>query len=83
MLKNKETVFYAENSSCSGYALRKGTEKMKRKSKIRLISVILAVMMIPSLLSGCGGNNTAKEDEDTITVYMWSNSLYNSYAPYI
>ena len=31
---------------------------------------------------GCGANNT-KEDEETISVYLWSTALYESYAPYI
>lgn len=38
--------------------------------------------MTLSLLSGCGANDT-KEDAETITVYLWSSTLYDSYVPYI
>ena len=33
-------------------------------------------------MTGCEANVT-KEDADTITVYLWSTNLYESYAPYI
>ena len=36
-----------------------------------------------SLLSACGGKSEKKEDAETITVYLWSTSLYDKYAPYI
>ena len=36
-----------------------------------------------SLLAGCGGKRAEKEDAETITVYLWSTSLYEAYAPYI
>ena len=36
-----------------------------------------------TLLSGCGGKSTEKEDAETITVYLWSTNLYEKYAPYI
>lgn len=55
---------------------------MKRKNVKRLVSVIVTVAMTLSLLSGCGAND-AKEDVDTISVYLWSTALYESYAPYI
>ena len=32
---------------------------------------------------GCGGKSAKKEDAETITVYLWSTSLYEKYAPYI
>lgn len=48
-----------------------------------LISLALAAVLVLVLLSGCGRKSTAKEDEDTITVYMWSAGLYDSYAPYV
>ena len=56
---------------------------MKRRKGIRLMSVLAAVAMTVSLLSGCGAKSAAKEDAETITVYMWSTALYGSYAPYI
>lgn len=55
---------------------------MKRKNGRKLVSVITSVVMTLSLLSGCG-ENREKEDADTISVYLWSSNLYNSYAPYI
>ena len=36
-----------------------------------------------SLLSACGGKSVEKEEAETITVYLWSTSLYEKYAPYI
>ncbi|MDD6095715.1 MAG: ABC transporter substrate-binding protein [Clostridia bacterium] len=56
---------------------------MKNRKGISLISVVSAVMLLLSLLSGCSARNTAREDADTITVYLWSTALYNDYAPYI
>ena len=39
------------------------------------------------LLTGCAGKSAeavqAQEDADTIQVYLWSNSLYEKYAPYV
>lgn len=56
---------------------------MQRKHGHRLVAAILAVAMLLSLLSGCAQKRRAREDEDTITVYMWSTALYDDYAPYI
>lgn len=56
--------------------------KMKKRNRIRLVSILAAVGMTLPLLSGCGANY-AKEDADTISVYLWSNALYDSYASYI
>ena len=36
-----------------------------------------------SLLSGCDGKSAEKEEEETITVYLWTTNLYEKYAPYI
>ena len=40
-----------------------------------------------SLLTGCGTKNAEsvekKEDAQTIQVYLWTNNLYETYAPYI
>ena len=47
--------------------------------KVRLICVILTAALLLALLAGCAG----EKEEDTITVYMWSAGLYDSYAPYI
>ena len=41
------------------------------------------MVTVISLLSGCGGKSAEKEDAETITVYLWSTSLYEKYAPYV
>lgn len=51
--------------------------------KKKWISLLLALIVAMTLLSGCGGNNTAKKDSDAITVYLWTNAMYEQYAPYI
>lgn len=48
----------------------------------RLICSLLAMTMVVAMMTGCEANVT-KEDADTITVYLWSVTLYESYAPYI
>lgn len=48
----------------------------------RLICSLLAMTMAVAMMTGCGANG-AKEDANTITVYLWSTNLYESYAPYI
>ncbi|MGN0691375.1 MAG: carbohydrate ABC transporter substrate-binding protein, partial [Oscillospiraceae bacterium] len=55
---------------------------MNKKTTMRIVSAAAAAMITASLFSGCGANNT-KEDEETISVYLWSTALYESYAPYI
>lgn len=49
---------------------------------MRYISAVLAVAMMATALSGCGTSNK-KEEEETITVYLWNTALYDKYAPYI
>ena len=56
---------------------------MKNKRWMRIVSVLLAAGLIAGLFAGCGAKTEEKEDADTITVYMWSAGLYDSYAPYI
>ena len=48
-----------------------------------MLSAFLVMMMTISLLAACGGKSAEKEDAETITVYLWSTSLYEKYAPYI
>lgn len=55
---------------------------MKKKMRQKLVSMVLVAVMASTLFSGCG-SNTAKEDAETITVYLWSNAMLNSFAPYI
>ena len=56
---------------------------MKKKKWNKILSVLLVMMTAVSLLSGCSRRSAEKEDEETITVYLWSTSLYEKYAPYI
>ena len=56
---------------------------MKKKKWNRLVSVLLVMVTVMSLLSGCGRKSTEKEDAETITVYLWTTKLYEKYAPYI
>ena len=56
---------------------------MKKKKWSRVLAVLLAMVTAVSLLSACGGKSVEKEDAETITVYLWSTSLYEKYAPYI
>ena len=60
---------------------------MNKRTLHCLFSVLMALVMAVSLLTGCG-TKTAKnvekqEDAQTIQVYLWTNSLYETYAPYI
>ena len=55
---------------------------MKKKWN-RVLPVFLIMVTALSLLSGCGRKSVEKEDAETITVYLWSTSLYEKYAPYI
>ena len=56
---------------------------MRKKKWNRVLSVLLVMVTAISLLSGCSGKSAEKEDAETITVYLWSTSLYEKYAPYI
>ena len=56
---------------------------MKKKKWNKILSVLLVMMTAVSFLSGCSRRSAEKEDEETITVYLWSTSLYEKYAPYI
>ncbi len=59
------------------------SRKVRKRNRSKRIAMIVTVMILLSMLSGCGTNTAAKEDAETITVYMWSTALYESYAPYI
>ena len=56
---------------------------MKKKKWNRVLPWFLVLVTVMSLLSGCGGKSAEKEDAETITVYLWSTSLYEKYAPYV
>ena len=56
---------------------------MKKKKWNRVLPGFLVMVTVISLLSGCVGKSAEKEDAETITVYLWSTSLYEKYAPYV
>ena len=56
---------------------------MKKRKWNRVLSVLLVMVTVMSLLSGCGRKSTEKEDAETITVYLWTTNLYEKYASYI
>ena len=60
---------------------------MNKRTLRRLISVLAVLALGLSLLTGCGAKSPEQvqeqEDAQTIQVYLWSNSLYESYAPYV
>lgn len=56
---------------------------MKKKKRNPAFTALLVIVMAISLLSGCGEKKEEKEEKDTITVYLWSTSLYEKYASYI
>ena len=53
----------------------------------RFVSALLALVVGISLLTGCGTKSPEQvekqEDAQTIQVYLWTNNLYETYAPYI
>ena len=51
--------------------------------KGKWIGLLLSLIMIIALFTGCAANSTAKEDANTITVYLWTDAMYENYAPYI
>ena len=60
---------------------------MNKRTWHRLVSALLALVVGLSLLTGCGTKSPEEvekqEDARTIQVYLWTNSLYGTYAPYI
>lgn len=61
---------------------QKGNYGMKRTKGTRRITLLITLVMILTLLTGCLATEK-QEDADTITVYLWSNVLNESFAPYI
>ena len=60
---------------------------INQRTMHRLISLLAALVMAVSLLTGCGTKTAEQvqqqEDAQTIQVYLWSTSLYETYAPYV
>ena len=64
-----------------------GNDLMNKRTLHRLISAFAALVIGLSVLTGCGTktaeNVEKQEDAQTIQVYLWTNNLYETYAPYI
>ena len=60
---------------------------MDKRTLRRMFSVLIALVMAVSLLTGCGTKSAEQvqkqEDAQTIQVYLWTTSLYENYVPYI
>ena len=60
---------------------------MNKRTLHCLISLLAALVMAVSLLTGCGTKTAEQvqqqEDAQTIQVYLWTNALYETYAPYV
>ena len=60
---------------------------MKKKTLRSLFSLLMVLVLGVSLLTGCSGKAAERaemqEDAETIQVYLWTNSLYETYAPYV
>ena len=65
----------------------KGNDLMNKRTLHRLLSAFAALVIGLSVLTGCGTktaeNVEKQEDAQTIQVYLWTNNLYETYAPYI
>ena len=64
-----------------------GNDLMNKRTLRRLLSAFAALVIGLSVLTGCGTktaeNVEKQEDAQTIQVYLWTNNLYETYAPYI
>ena len=60
---------------------------ISKRTLRRLFAMLMVLVMGLLLLTGCSTKSTkqAQEQEDaqTIQVYLWTNNLYETYAPYI
>ena len=60
---------------------------MKKETTAQNFLLLAATVLGLFLLTGCAGKSTeavqAQEDADTIQVYLWTNSLYESTPPYV
>ena len=65
----------------------KGNDLMNKRTLHRLLSAFAALVIGLSVLTGYGTktaeNVEKQEDAQTIQVYLWTNNLYETYAPYI
>ena len=60
---------------------------MDKRTLHRMFSVLMALVVAVSLLTGCGTKSAEQvqkqENAQTIQVYLWTTGLYENYAPYI
>ena len=60
---------------------------INQRTMHRLFSLLAVLVIGVSLLTGCSGKDVERtqeqEDAQTIQVYLWSTSLYETYAPYV
>ena len=85
MYKQQAIAALPQSGSCPRVVRR--TILTNKRTLHRLVSVLAALVMAVSLLTGCGAKSPEEvekqEDAQTIQVYLWTNSLYETYAPYI
>ena len=79
-----------QSSFAGKWQLPKSCEEndlVDKRTLHRLISLLAALVMAVSLLTGCGTKTAEQvqqqEDAQTIQVYLWTNTLYETYAPYV
>ena len=60
---------------------------INKRTLRRLFAMLMVLVMGLLLLTGCSTKSTEQarkqEDAQTIQVYLWTNNLYETYAPYI
>ncbi len=85
MYKQQAIAALPQSGSCPRVVRR--TILTNKRTLHRLVSVLAALVMAVSLLTGCGAKSPEEvekqEDAQTIQVYLWSTSLYGTYAPYV
>ena len=85
MYKQQAIAALPQSGSCPR-VVRK-TILTNKRTLHRLVSALLALVVGISLLTGCGTKSPEQvekqEDAQTIQVYLWTNNLYETYAPYI
>ena len=85
MYKQQAIAALPQSGSCPR-VVRK-TILTNKRTLHRLVSALLTLVVGISLLTGCGTKSPEQvekqEDAQTIQVYLWTNNLYETYAPYI
>ena len=85
MYKQQAIAALPQSGSCPRVVRR--TILTNKRTLHRLVSALLALVVGISLLTGCGTKSPEQvekqEDAQTIQAYLWTNNLYETYAPYI